>query len=84
MRPNRSIVALAAASASAWLVDVELDDQQVVALREGLGDLVDVSAGGNDLVTSVQGCLGNMLTHAATGTRYEPNAHFNLLLLVMR
>ena len=52
--------------------DVELDDEQVVGLAEGLGDGVGVAAGGDDVVAGGQRGLGEVDAHAAAGAGDEP------------
>ena len=72
MPPKRSTAAWTAASASSRAGDVELDDQQVVGVADGLGDGVGVAAGGHDVVAGGERGLGDLDAHAAAGAGDEP------------
>ena len=52
--------------------DVELDDQQVLRLTDGLADDVDVAARGDDRIASSQDGFGDVHAHTAPGTGNKP------------
>ena len=52
--------------------DVELDDEQVVRVADGLGDGVGVAAGGHDVVAGGERGLGDVEAHSAAGAGDEP------------
>ena len=73
MRPKRSTAACTAASADARLRDVELDDEQVVSLADGVGHGVSVAAGRDDRVAGGEGRPRDVYAHATAGAGDEPD-----------
>src|SRR6266545_4442669 len=62
--------------------DVELDDQQVVRLADGIRHGVGVAAGGDDGVAGGEGRLRDLDAHAAAGAGDEPNLLLSHVLQV--
>ena len=77
MRPKRSTAASHRRLGVGAAGDVQLDDQQVVRLADGLGHGVGVAAGGDDRVAGGQGRLREVDAHAAAGAGNKPNFLFS-------
>ena len=73
MRPNRSTRRLHRRLRGCQARDVELDDEQVVGLADGLGHGVGVAAGGDDRVAGGERGLRDVDAHAAAGAGDEPD-----------